>query len=36
MNFWLPLPKKKGPYTVRTMLTLDGRQMATHDTGPIR
>ncbi len=35
LNFWIPMPKKKGPYFIRTKLTKDGQPLATIDSKPI-
>jgi hypothetical protein len=32
VDFWIPLPKAKGPYFIRSKLTRDGQVLATHDS----
>jgi hypothetical protein len=32
VDFWIPLPKEKGPYFIRSKLPKDGQVLATHDS----
>jgi hypothetical protein len=36
VDYWIPLPKQKGPYFIRSRLTLDGTTLASADSDPFR